>query len=228
MSTSSDETTSVPAWTIWPARRGQSLEGAVRPTAYDMEWMPLRQSWRDAVEDRFRPGWARVRWDSEQLHVEAFLEGEGARNTATRLNERTWELGDVCEVFVHAIGAPFYVEIHVTPENQRLQVRLPWYGDRIGPPAGLPIESFMVHDPSWVQTSVGNHADGWIVHAVLPANVVLPEPGKLRPDAVFRLAVCRYDYRGDTDPVLSSTALLSTPRFHRWMEWHRAVLRAGE
>ena len=58
--------------------------------------MPLVRIPRgEGPEVGFQSGWARVSWSAMQLCWEAvFLTGR-ASNRARRLNERTWELGDV-------------------------------------------------------------------------------------------------------------------------------------
>lgn len=98
------------------------------PASVDPTWMPLGQPWDTGASDPdFQPGWARVRWHENCLHYDAVFMGAGARNSARQLNERTWELGDIAEIFLQAVRGPNYLEVNITPENFRLE--LLWSSD---------------------------------------------------------------------------------------------------
>jgi hypothetical protein len=132
--------------------------------------MRLGQPWRgEGPEVGFQSGWARVSWSAMQLCWEAvFLTGR-ASNRARRLNERTWELGDVCEVFVQEEGADHYFELHVTPENQRLQLRFDPHGiERLR--SGIdPLDSFLLPQADWVESSTHQGPGYWSTRVLLPA-----------------------------------------------------------
>jgi hypothetical protein len=168
-------------------------------------------------------GGARVTWTPEHLHVDAVFHGVAPHNRATSLNERTWELGDTFEFFLLLEDFHAYLEIQVTPENQRLQLR--W------PPDGLTrvrakrkkIESFFVSDPNWVISRTLINRDEWCTHLAIPA--VHCGYRAFGAGQRFRAAVCRYHYpAGHTKPVLSTTAALSGQSFHQPRDWHELVL----
>lgn len=189
-------------------------------------WMPLGQSWlKSGPESGFQPGWARIRWTPGALHYDAYFVGASPRNRARTLNERTWELGDICEVFLEVAGGPGYVELHVTPEDQRLQ--LLWrHGAFERFSAGeAPLTAATIDDPGWVRSSVHVSGTGWLVRATIPAAVL--GLAEFSPQNVLRTAVCRYDCGPLGEPVrLSSTAPLTFPSYHRREEWHLLVLEA--
>ena len=188
------------------------------------KWQPLRQAWLPTgPEKKFQPGWARVTWASDHLCYEAYFVGPAPHNRARTLNERTWELGDICEVFVEVAGGPGYVELHVTPENQRLQLLWrPGAFERFS--AGeAPLAAATIPDPNWVQSTGHVTAAGWAISAILPAHVL--GWAELSPELLLRTAVCRYDCGPRGEPVrLSSTAALTFPSYHRRAEWHLLVL----
>lgn len=186
------------------------------------DWMPLRQAWRTGgPEEGFRPAWARIRWTEKGLLCETIFSGGGARNAARTLNERTWELGDVAELFVLEPGGARYLEVHVTPENVRLQLRFP-VGAIARVRAGEEtLESYLVDDPGWVSSRSVVGPSAWSTAIFVPAaafNLV-----QLESRIAFRAAVCRYDCASES-AVLSSTAPLTQRSFHAPHEWQHLHL----
>ncbi|MDI1334895.1 MAG: hypothetical protein PSU94_01825 [Lacunisphaera sp.] len=143
------------------------------------------------------------------------------------MNQRTWELGDICEIFLQAEGRPDYFELHITPENNRLQLH--W------PPDGLArfrgeqarLEDFTISQPDWVESSTEAGPEYWVAHAKITFDRLGIDP--LAHPPALRTAVCRYDYGPNPTPVLSSTAPLREPNYHRTQEWQLLkLLPAGE
>lgn len=187
-------------------------------------WYPLRQSWLGPEPARdFQPGWARVHWNPGELVYDMAFAGNSFGNLARRLNDRTWELGDVAEIFVEAIGTGYYQEIHVTPENQRLQLRFPHGGIAEVRAGRRTLEEFLIPKTDWVHSRVW-HPPGWLLMRVsVPASVSGVE--RFAPGSVLRTAICRYDCSATgSPPRLSSTAALSAPSFHCSEEWSPLVL----
>lgn len=191
------------------------------PADITSDWRPLAQTWRDAPEPNFNPGWALLRWSGDGLDVTAIFLGRNQSNRARKLNDRTWELGDIFEFFLQADGCPRYVELHVTPENHRLQL--------LWPPGGLEefragrarLEDFTVSDPAWVRSAVHMQPAHWAIWLHIPlARIGLPTDQK--PERL-RACVCRYDLSHGAE-VLSSTAPLREPNYHRVGEWSRLRL----
>ncbi|MBL9214041.1 MAG: hypothetical protein JNG83_01055 [Opitutaceae bacterium] len=214
---------------VWRARpvAGPLFDASrLSPASVDASWQPLVQGWRpDGPEPGFHPGWARVGWHGSFLRYDAVFVGAGAGNRARRLNERTWELGDICEVFLQVSGQPLYLELHITPENQRLQL--------LWPPDGLerfrrgeaPLANFQIDLGDWVRSAVHVAPDYWVAQALIPANVLgLP---LFSAQLALDTTVCRYDYSGRPEPVYSATAPLTEPSYHRRHEWQRLVLEGG-
>lgn len=215
----------LPIWEAQPFAGGDP--GRLPAAATGREWRPLRQAWLGAATpDGINPGWARIRWSREELCFDAILTGRGARNGANRLNQRTWELGDICEVFLQVPAAATYLELHVTPENHRLQLSWPEDGLERFRSGADPLEAFTIADPAWVTSTTEVTSEGWCARLRVPA-AVLGQPS-LSPGQSFRAAVCRYDCSGGPAPGpvprLSSTAPLTAPSYHRRHEWEVLVL----
>lgn len=214
---------------VWHAAADPGADSLDHRLPFDLRppgpgWMPLGQSWlKSGPEAGFQPGWARIRWTPAALHYDAHFVRASPRNRARTLNERTWELGDICEVFVELAGGPGYVELHVTPENQRLQLLWrPGAFERFS--AGeAPLTTATVADPAWVRSGVEVAGPGWSITAALPARAL--GLTAFSPELALRTAVCRYDCGAGGEPVrLSSTAPLTFPSYHRREEWHLLVL----
>jgi hypothetical protein len=213
----------ISTWTAAPAPRPPLKDTRLSPLAVDKHWQALGQSWRTGgTQEGFSPGWARIQWSKSALHYDVILLGSRPHNRAVRLNERTWELGDVTEIFVYAPDLERYVEIHITPENHRLQLLWPTGGLERVRQNKAPLEEFTVNAPDWVQSSTYLGPGFWVVHAVIPFSTLgWNGQNAVRP---LQTAVCRYDCGVPSVPVLSSTAALQEPDFHRVNEWHTLAL----
>ena len=139
---------------------------------------------------------------------------------ATALNQRMWELGDTFEIFLRPAGQAEYVEFHVTPNNQRLQLRIPNTEALRRAQAANVFDQFLLpgnvfHSVTWVQP--GNQR--WIVHAAIPPSAVCGQ-ARLKAGSRWHFSFSRYDCtRGGGEPVLSSTSPHAAADFHRQQEW---------
>ncbi len=205
-------------WRVRPLGQPPNLVALASLRDLDPHWRPLQQSWQSEASSRCNPGWARVRWRPDGLLFDAIFLGSHPRNRARELNERTWELGDVAEFFVHAAGTAIYAELHVTPGNQRLQLCWPLPAHAAVASGEAALESVLVPERDWAATAVHISTNHWTVRAWLPA-VSFGLPGGLSPGLSLRTAVCRYDYSHGALPELSSTAPFTGAAFHRLAEW---------
>lgn len=180
----------------------------------------LQQSWLDEEAAGFSPAVVRTGWHGSSLLVFAELTDTDIFNGATKLNQRTWELGDVFEMFLRSAEKESYVEFHVTPNNQRLQLR---YTDDAA--AGRArktgrLEDVLVGDEAfksmtWIENQMGQ----WYVYAEIPALAVCGSNESIE-NTQWRFSFGRYDYtRGVTEPIISSTSPHAKPDFHRQHEW---------
>jgi hypothetical protein len=188
------------------------------PLSIDERWRPLGQTWlTGAPEPEFHPGWAQIHWSPGALHFATVFVGSAQRNRAQKLNERTWELGDVCEIFLQVVGETNYLELHITPENQRLQLLWPANGLERFRRNDVPLENFLINQVDWVWSSTRVGPGFWSAHITVPWSCVgIHATGA---SLAFRAAVCRYDYGDNSIPTYSSTAPLREPNFHRSNEW---------
>ena len=182
------------------------------------EWLPLAQAWLpDAAGAAFRAGWFRLRWSPRLLVVDSVFMSPRPRNAARNLNEPTWELGEVAETFIEEDGSRDYLEIHVTPENQRLQLRFPHGGIERLRSGAAALTSFLISDAAWAQSFTCVRRDHWASRLILPASGF--RAGFLSEGRTFLGNFSRYDCADAGDPILSATAPLTEPSYHRRHEW---------
>jgi hypothetical protein len=203
-------------WSAGPLGRSGDYPAIPAPADLGADWVELGQAWRAAPEPGFNRGWGRIRWDEFGLHFEACFLQRAPSNRATGLNQRTWEMGDIAEFFLQETATGRYLELHVTPENQRLQLVWPLGGlDRFRAGAAR-LDDFLVTDPHWVRSAAQVQLDHWTASAHVPfAGLGLKASEQL---PALRAAVCRYD-RSLGPELLSSTARLTEPNYHRHSEW---------
>lgn len=194
-----------------------------KPDAIEGTVFSLRQPWRDKAEEDFRPARVWVGWTPEALHIRAQITDDELLTKATADNQRMWELGDVFEMFVMVEGRRDYVELHVTPNNKCLHVRLPGVGGRARPVDEPMSFEEMVVAPVGFDSTVKSEANGWSVSATIPAAVLGLE--RIEPGMRLRVAFARYDVSPGREPVLSTSASHPVISFHRPDEWSSVVLR---
>ena len=173
----------------------------------------LRQHWLNEREEGFRPAIVKVCWRARSLSVFAEMEDDDIFNEAQKLNDRTFLLGDVFEVFLKSPQEEHYVEIHVTPNNQRLQLRIPRQGDVHA--AQVINDPAAVFSRAWIPQGGGR----WFVYLEIPAHLVT---GSSTAGRTFDLqfSFSRYDYtHGKETPVLSSSSPHPYASFHLVDNW---------
>lgn len=180
----------------------------------------MGQEWRAELEPDFAPGQVRVGWRLDELLVFAELTDRDIFSHATGDNQRMWELGDTFEMFLRPSWQTEYCELHVTPNNHRLQLRFPDAAALERLRATDRIDEFtlpggMFHSRTWVQPE----NQKWFVFAAVPARMACGRD-QLFPGNRWHFSFSRYDYtRGQLEPVISSTSPHPAASFHRQEEW---------
>ncbi len=209
----------------WTPRTAMEAPSAL-PVGAAVGWKPLLRHQRkgEPLRGDFHPGWARLGWNVSVLVAEFAFAGNGAGNRARGLNERAHLLGDVGEIFLQWAGADRYIEIQVTPENQRLQ--LGWSGERIAAvrKGQATLEDFTISDPDWVQSVTTVAPTFWSARVVVPAAAILAGGREFDPETALLAAVGRYDYGGRETPILSASTDFRGQPFHTRAAWHRVRL----
>jgi glucosamine-6-phosphate deaminase len=178
----------------------------------------LRQTWLPTHEGDFAPATVRTGWRDDSLLVLAELTDRDIFSQATGLNQRCWELGDSFEIFLRDETRDGYLELQVTPNNQRLQLR---YAGRealeraraTGDFGDALISGDAFRSKVWIEP------DRWVVLAEIPSALVCGAPVPLA-GRQWRFSFSRYDYtRGRVEPVISSTSPHPQADFHRLQDW---------
>jgi hypothetical protein len=184
----------------------------------------LGQPWAACPENGFQPALVHLLWTPTALHLHAKLTDDEIITQATGDNQKMWELGDVLEMFLMLEGHSDYIELHVTPENHRLHLHLPWPRGELPQQAErLAFEQILVC-PVGFTSETSRSAMGWDVKAVIPC--ALLGLSAFETGQHLRLSFCRYDAATGTAPILSTTSPHPIPSFHRPAEWARVVLNS--
>lgn len=202
---------------------------AVRAAFASAASCALGQAWRAAREPGFAPAAVRTGWRQDALLIFAELTDHDIFSRATGNNQRMWELGDTFEMFLRPDGQAEYFELHVTPNNHRLQLRFPDATALERLRATNRIDEFVLsgeafYSRTWLQPE----AHRWLVHAIIPAKLLTGEP-RLMAGSRWHFSFSRYDAtRGGGGPVLSSTSPHPVADFHRQTEWGEWTLAAAK
>lgn len=191
-------------------------------------------AWKNAmVIDRFPAFWAgkpatvatqaRLVWSADALYFSAVMSDSHLRSFGTKRNDRLWE-GDVFELFFKPDEAkPRYYEFQVNPIGVILELAFP--------ERGFDFETLAKADPLGFEAVVATEGKpddpsdtdrSWTVEGKIPWSVFEPSGGKPAPGAVWRFALCRYDYGpSGSKPQLMSSAPLRRMSFHRYEDYGR-------
>ena len=153
---------------------------SIRSAFAQADPVSLAQTWLPTLEPVFKPACVRTGRTESDLAVFAEMEDEDIFNKATSLNECTYELGDVFEIFVKPETQEKYFEIHVTPENQKLQLSFPRPGairEKPAAPVADPLAKYKFDNPVICsRTLVEAARSRWSVLALLPLAVIRVAP----------------------------------------------------
>jgi hypothetical protein len=132
-----------------------------------------QQAWRAEPELGFRPMRVKTGWTRDALYVYAELEDADIFNPEERFNAPSFLSGDVFEMFLRPCNQESYVEIHVTPENQKFQLRIPsakaLTEPRVQP--GIPPE-WLVDRVIESRVRLNSAAERWEVAVEIPFDMV--------------------------------------------------------
>jgi hypothetical protein len=183
--------------------------------------LPFQQKWLPQAEPGFQPGEVRVAWQPDGFCIHAVLQDRDAFNPEKGFNQPFFRQGDTFEWFVQPPGTETYWEFHIGPDAQLYQVRFPSKSafDEVRS-RGVPPDWMM--DGQKIEAHTQLQSDLWVIEAFLPISML--ERPRIRPNEVWRMSFCRYDYnRAPEDLILSSTSLFGALDFHRNFEWNQFV-----
>jgi hypothetical protein len=193
-------------------------------------------AWKGAMEIKEFPAYwshqpstgstkAMLVWDNDNLYFAATMTDAELRSFGTKRNDKLWN-GDVFELFFKPKDDdPRYYEFQVNPKSVILELAFSKRGEDFDtlaakPPMGM--TAVAVADGSVDQP--GDQDRGWTVEGKIPWSICAPTGGRPKAGDVWRFALCRYDYgREGTAPVLTSSAPLTKPSFHRYEDYGRLM-----
>ncbi|MDQ8194810.1 GDSL-type esterase/lipase family protein [Coraliomargarita sp. SDUM461004] len=191
--------------------------------------LSFKQTWLEKESEDFRPATVELTPNTAGLDIVVNLEDEDIYSDATELNQKTWELGDVLEIFVGTPGQSAYWELHITPNNQRLQLAWDEHSFKAYRKGTQTFEDFLISDPEFIhsEVTVDTENNRWQARVFLPwESINLP---RNQHQYTLELAFCRYDADHSKEKAtLSSTAPLSKASYHRRHEWDTIQLKVPQ
>lgn len=207
--------------------RGSRDWAALRRSFRNKPALALGQAWRPHHEALFAAGQVRLGLAGMSLAVHAVLRDRDVFNPVAHFNVPAFSHGDTFEVFLQPVGQPVYYEFHVASSGALTQLRWP------SPARELSVDWTGLSDPllaykvsRWrVRSTVQSTREGWEIHVEIPLKRIFEDAAPWTGSGL-RANFARYDHtRGRPRPVLSATAPLLEPDFHRAREWHALELR---
>lgn len=180
-----------------------------------------QQAWQAERDPEFRPMRVKVGWTREALIVYAEIEDADIFNRETRFNAMSFQSGDVFEMFLRPCEQEAYLEVHVTPENQKLQLCFPSASAfaALRPDSIIPPEWYIGPGAIESRVRVNGAAERWEVVAQIPFNLV-SEASRPKAGSKWLFSFSRYDYtHGRQTPVYSSTSPHKKLNFHQQEAW---------
>ena len=195
------------------------------------KFVPFQQGWCDTPSSAFEPARAAALYNQTHLFVYGEMDDGDIYNSIPEdeLNRLSIQFGDVFEIFLQPAGQDAYFELHINPNNQKFQLRIPFpYAfqklSQNGKNSGELIEEFKCFSPvieSRVQLLP--EQGRWRVIAAIPFSMVV-ENTPVAPGVEWRFSFSRYDYtRPEPQPDYSSTSPHAQINFHRIEEWGTLV-----
>lgn len=181
---------------------------------------PFQQAWKEGQEEDFEAGRVRLYEKDNSFHVLAVLRDGAIGNEAVAFNERTWETGDVFEIFIEPDPAHYY-ELHVTPENSNLFLRFTPESIEAVRRDPTELENALIADPAFIPTAtrIDRNRSLWTVYAQIPLAQL--ERNASISGSRFRVAFARYDATAEREePILSATPPFRRLDFHDRSAWH--------
>jgi hypothetical protein len=169
-------------------------------------------------------------WDRDALYFAAKMTDAELRAFGHKRNDKLWN-GDVFELFFKPdADKPAYYEFQVNPRSVILELAFPQRGADFATLAAKPATGFTaVAVANGTLDHPGDRDEGWTVEGKIPWLAFAPSGGRPKAGAVWRFALCRYDYGVEgTQPVLVSSAPLTQPSFHRYEDYGKLTFAGAK
>ena len=181
--------------------------------------MSLGQAWRSRHQAGFCPGEVLLWGKRGRLFFRVQLEDPRPWTSARHSRQLLCQKGDVLELFIAVDEKKDYHEFHVAPNGLILGLHWPEPKSFQGVKNAKDLKPFLA--PSGLlHAKVSKGCGDWMITGNLPLGS-FREKGHDGRKAEVELHFARYDYLRNGTFVLSSTAPLRRPSFHRRREWNR-------
>ena len=184
--------------------------------------LPFRQGWRKTRQSGFCPVHVSLWGNSRRLGFSARLDDERPWTRAVHARQLLCLHGDVLELFLGWAGCDEYYEFHFAPNGLVMALRWPNRSSYRGVSKDEDLTPFLAL-PDFVSAKVFRGPGAWGATGVIHLDS-LPSAPSRRFNCALQIHFARYDYLADGSKVISSTAPLRRPCFHRRQDWHQILL----
>lgn len=200
--------------------------------------------WKDAVPiDRFGAFWSKgdttqkqratvayLMWDSDALYYAAVMNDAELRSFGTKRNDTLWH-GDVFELFFKPNAKrPAYYEFQANPRGVVFEMFFAKRGTaRVDYAAAPALGSRAATALNGTLDRAGDRDGGWSVEGRIPWSAFAHSGRRPKAGDEWLFALCRYDYGPTgTKPLLTSSAPLTVPSFHRYEDYGKLKFKGPE
>jgi hypothetical protein len=195
---------------------------AIEAAFWNANFAHFKQAWEPVPTPGFRPAKAAALWSEDSLYIFGDLFDDDIYNSVpeTDFNKLAINFGDVFEVFLKPENQSSYAEMHVSPTNQKFQLRLPCkdpfatYKDKYASNQAM-FDDWLIARPVLdSRVRINAAAKRWQVVLRVPHGMVLEKGVPSKGDR-WLYSFCRYDYtRPEPKPTFSSTSPHPKVNYH--------------
>ncbi len=163
----------------------------------------------------------RFAWDEAGLHVFAELEDSCLIALNRKDEQLHYESGDVFELFVKPLNAPYKWEMYATPSGNKSTLFFPTWPTELSP-----VEALTRHDFHRLEVSVEETSQGWNAQLFVPVEQLTALGEGWGGGTAWTVFCGRYNYNSENlaEPELSMAPALSKTDYHLSDEYARLVL----
>jgi len=187
----------------------------VHGPAYPMQFS------KDQSGEPVEGGTVRFAWDEHGLYVFAELEDSFMVAKNPQDDQLHYRHGDVLELFVKPLNAPYKWEMYATPNGNKSTLFFPSWPTEL-----TPEERLIRHDFRGLNVAVEKGLRGWTAKFSVPVEQLMALGAGWGDGTEWTVFCGRYNYNNDElkDPEFSMAPALSAADYHLTNEYARLVL----
>lgn len=184
----------------------------------------FKTNWAEK-KNPFEKGYSVIWRNHTELNVAAFMEDSDVFSEAIGKNDKTWEKGDVLELFFQSAGGSHYFEVHLAPNLATLEYSIP---DAVKLKSNAYTKEMLADCDLKLSGTTGlidgTGIKGWWGWMKIPMiNLGI----NIHAGFAGKFSVCRYNYNHawGNKPDCSSSSALGKFSFHCPENWQELIFK---